>query len=84
MLLQAGAGAFVGTYWWNFRLRAAEYSTDCSALAADLQAGRYPPRVPCQQWRAATMPGTAAATEPDLCEKIKGPNVVLRVWTLSL
>ncbi|MFD1467389.1 hypothetical protein ACFQ48_04065 [Hymenobacter caeli] len=44
VLLRTGTGAFVGTYWWNFRPRAAEYFADCPALAADLRAGRYPPR----------------------------------------
>ena len=44
VLLRTGTGAFVGTYWWNFRPRAAEYFADCPELAADLRAGRYPPR----------------------------------------
>lgn len=44
VLLRTGTGSFVGTYWWNFRPRAAEYFADCSALADDLRAGRYPPR----------------------------------------
>ncbi|WP_125916409.1 hypothetical protein [Hymenobacter coccineus] len=44
VLLRTGTGSFVGTYWWNFRPRAAEYFADCPALADDLRAGRYPPR----------------------------------------
>lgn len=44
VLLRTGTGAFVGTYWWNFRPRAAEYFADCPELVADLRAGRYPPR----------------------------------------
>ncbi len=44
VLLRTGTGNFVGTYWWNFRPRAAEYFADCPELVADLRAGRYPPR----------------------------------------